>query len=117
MTGADAASAVPMEVLVEEHEVLPVGIPGEAIVGAVAGATPRAVGQEDPGESCTQLPRYFLKVQHASRSDGAFDSEVRAIEMVEPFDGLEQQVVEREPDRASPVGVAPEQSGARLARV
>ena len=51
------------------------------------------------------------------RAGRAFDLEVVAEVVMELLQRFDQQEVHREPDRPAPVGIAAEQSGARIRRL
>src|SRR5436853_599740 len=55
VTGADAGAVVAVEVLVEEDQVAPVRVSGEALDVAVDRAPAPLVAQEDPRQSARQL--------------------------------------------------------------
>src|SRR3954447_22617170 len=78
---------------------------------------PVRVGQEDSGEPACQLPRHLLEVEHAARTPGALDGELGTIEMMVSLQPLDNQIVEREPDRAAPVRVPAEETGAGFAGI
>src|SRR4051812_902360 len=101
-------AGVAVEVLVEENQILPVRIGSEPGIGPMAGSATGRVGKENPREPRTQLAGNFLEVEHPSGADWALDPEVGTVEVMEPLQRLQQQVVEGKPDRAPPVGVAAE---------
>jgi hypothetical protein len=85
-----------------------------AALVAVARPAPRVVGEEDPGQPVRQLLRDLQEIQHAARTGGAFHLQLVVVEVVPAFERLHQQIVEREPDRAAPIGVAAEQRSRAL---
>ncbi len=64
--------------------------------------------QEDIREPARKFVRELLQRQHFSGTDRALHLQLVAVEMVVAFKGFDDQVVDREPDRAAPVGVAAE---------
>src|SRR5262245_36139790 len=108
MARAEAGARVPVEVLVEEDVVLPVGIRLHRLVGAVDRATTVGAAQEDPREAAAELPGDLLEVHHLARARRALDLEVVTEVEVIALQGLEDEVVQREPDGAAPVRVAAE---------
>ena len=66
----------------------------------------RAASSRRESSSATSPERHA-----AARAGRALDLEVVAVVVVELLQRLDQQVVDREPDRAAPVGVAAEQPG------
>src|SRR5438876_602972 len=46
----------------------------------------------------------------------AFDFEIVAVVMMKLLEGFDQEVIDREPDRTAPVGVAAENAGLRFGR-
>src|SRR6185369_14982747 len=105
---AEAAAGLAMEVFVEQHEVLPVGIARVARIVAVARAAAVAVGQEHRAEAACELARDLGEVHEVAGAGRAFDLERVAVEVMITLERFDQQVVDREPDRPSPVGVAAE---------
>ncbi len=116
--GAQALAGLAVEVLVEQHQVAQVRVLGVARVVAVAGTLPVRAGQEE----AQQAPAEFVaRPRRASASlpdpVGHSTLEAVAVEVVVALQRLDQQVVEREPDRPAPVGVAAEEPRSRLARL
>ena len=56
----------------------------------------------------------FPEVQQAGGACWTGDFQVVAIEVVELLEGLDEQVIHREPDRPTPVGIAAKQPGMEL---
>src|SRR5437762_13904904 len=64
-----------------------------------------------------QFARYLPQVHHLSRSSRELDLEVVAEVVVKFLQRLDEQVVRREPDRSSPIGIAAKQPCRRFARL
>src|SRR2546423_8218885 len=116
MARAQTPAVLAVEVLVEEHEVAPMRIPGVADVVAMAGTLPILVREEQPREARRQLARYLAEGHHAAGADRTLDCERVSIEMVIPLQRLDEQVVHRKPERTAPVRVAAEQAARAFAR-
>jgi hypothetical protein len=111
-----APSVVAIEVLVEQHQLLPVRVRRVPRLVTVTGPSSCGVGEEQAGKPGLQLQRDFLQRQPGSRPYGAFDRELRAVEVVVPLQRLQHQEIDREPDRPPPIRVASEESGVPLGR-
>src|SRR6266511_1600191 len=111
MAGADSAAGVAVEVLVEEDEVAPVRVPREPGVAAVARARAAPLRQEAARQPFGDLPGDLGEVQQPSGAYGAFDLQPAAVEVVIALERLDEEVVDREPDRTAPVGDASEDPG------
>src|SRR5439155_14268607 len=109
--GAEAPAGVAAEVLGEAEEVAPVWVVAEARIGAVAGPAPSGVWDEEAREPPVELVRDLAERRQASRPDRALDAQRVAVKVVIAFERLDDQVVHREPDRPTPVGVAAEEAG------
>ncbi len=110
---------VAVEVLVEQHQVAPVRVVGVAGVAAVAGrGGPAASRQEQPRQAPRQFARH-LPSGSSCRPEPVGHSTLQrvAVEVVIALQRLDEQVVDRKPDRPAPVRVAAEQAGVRFARL
>ena len=92
------------------------GIVGVARVAAVARPAPVGVGQEERRPAGAELVGDLVQVHHAARAGRALDLQLVAVEVVVALERLDQQVVDRKPDRPAPVGVAAEQPGVATRR-
>ena len=110
MAGSDAAAAVPVEVLVEQHQVPVVRILRVAGVRPVAGAPARVVRQEQAGQAAVQIPGHLAEGLAGAGTDRVLDREGVPVEVVVLFQRLRQQVGGRKPDRAPPVRVPAKQA-------
>src|SRR5438094_6106572 len=81
------------------------------------GATSPRVLQEYACHAARQFARYLPQVHHLSRSSRELDLEVVAEVVVKFLQRLDEQVVRREPDRSSPIGIAAKQPCRRFARL
>jgi hypothetical protein len=104
-----------VEVLVEEQQVPPLRIVAE--LGRGAGDRSMAVGvrQPDRDEPGREVPGDVTEPHPDAGPGRVLDGEVGAERLVPAHQRLDEQVVDREPDRAAPVRVAAEQAGRRLA--
>src|SRR5947199_10808518 len=110
---ADPPAAVAAEELGEGDEVAPVRV-AEARVVPLAGAAAVGIRDEEAREPAVELLRDLTETHEAPRAGGTLDAQVVAVEVVVALERLGEQVVQREPHRAAPVGVAPEETGVRL---
>ena len=67
------------------------------------------IRQEDAREPARKLLRNFLECKHFLRTYWTLYFQLIAVEMVVAFECLDDQVIDREPNRAAPVRVAPEE--------
>src|SRR5262249_10287261 len=103
MARADAGAVVAVEVLVEPDQVAPVRILLERAHPTVHRSPAIRASQEDPGEPTRQLGRDVPEGRARARARGALDLEARPVEVVELLKRLDEEVVDREPDRTAPV--------------
>ena len=82
---------------------------------ALVGTPVLAVGQEELHQSRRQFLRHLGQVHPLARAGRTLDLQAVAVEVVIPLQGLDEQIVHREPDRAAPVGVAAEEVRVRFA--
>ena len=104
-----------MEVFVKQDQVAPVRVGLELF--EISEYRPAAVFvlQKDAGHAARQFARHFPQVHHLSGTGGELDFEIVAQVVMKLLQRLDQQIIHREPDRPTPVGIAAEQSGGRLA--
>src|SRR5207249_1311238 len=81
VAGTNAAAGVAVEIFVEENQVFPGWVMGEAIVAAVARSAASGVGEEDLGEADFQFVGDLLQVHQMARAGRTFDFQAVAVEM------------------------------------
>src|SRR6516165_5839496 len=108
--GADAAAIVAMEVFVEQQVVAEVRIALQLRVVAEDCPPTLLVAQEQPTQSTRQLLRHLFNGDEVAGTAWAFDLEVVAVVVMELLQRFDQEIIDREPDRTAPVGVAAEQA-------
>ena len=91
-------------------------IAGISQVVSVAGASSGSVGQEWFRKSAAQLFRGLKEIHVLPRSRGTLHAYFVTVEMVIPFQCLDDEIVHRKPDRPTPIGIAAKQAGCGLAR-
>ena len=64
---------------------------------------PRSIGKEEFGQTARKLTGHFIKIHAYARARRTLDGERIAIKVVVAFKRLEQQVIDREPDRTAPI--------------
>src|SRR5262249_13102524 len=82
VAGPDARPVVPVEVLVEEEEVLPVGIAVEDLRNPEDGSAPVGPGQEDAGEAPREIRAHLPEIHELGRPRGTGHLEIVAEEVV-----------------------------------
>src|SRR5262249_51481981 len=103
--GPQACSGVCVEVLVERDQAVPGGVDLELLVGA-EDRPPAVLIKKERCQPALELVRHGGKGQLAARAGRALDPVVVAQVRVEAPEAGAYQVIDREPDRPSPVGVA-----------
>ena len=116
MARAEPAAGVAVEVFVEQNQIAPMRIGCVFLLPAVAGARPILVRQKNARESARDFLRHLLQVHHVARAGRAFDLEVVAVEVVVAFERLDDQIIDREPDRTAPIRVTAEEIARSFAR-
>jgi hypothetical protein len=116
MTRAQAAAGFAVEIFVEQDQVSPVRIASVFVDLAVTRSRAVFVRQKDAGQSPGKLLRHFFERGHVSRASRALDLERFPVEEVITLERLDNEEVDREPDRATPVRVAAEEITVSLAR-
>src|SRR5580704_262300 len=108
MTGTATATAFSVEIFVEQDQVLPMRIGGVSQVITVARPSPFMVFDKQTDEPAGNFVCHLLKVHENTRPGGAFDFEVIPVKIIVSLQSLHDQIVDRKPDRSSPVGVSTE---------
>jgi hypothetical protein len=116
ITRAKPAAVVPVGVLGKDHEVSKVRVARIAGIAPVTGALSTRVREKEAPEAHCELMRRIPKAELPSRTRRILDCERVAVEMVIALERFDQEVVDREPDRTPPIGVATEESRVALAR-
>jgi hypothetical protein len=79
VTSPQASAVISMEVLVEHHVILPMGISLKFLRASVDRPPPRLVAQEDPGQPMGKLPGYLEEIHRVARTSRTLDLEVVAV--------------------------------------
>jgi hypothetical protein len=112
--GAQSTSVVTVKVLVEQNTITEVRIFLELGVIGHGRAHSVLVTKKEPDQPPAELVRDLEYRHHVPRTSRTLDLEVIPVVVVETLERLDEEVVDREPYRASPVGVSAEQIGRRL---
>src|SRR5579859_6493488 len=116
VTRPETTSRVAVKVLIEQHMVAPVRIALEQFHVAEYRSAAVGVPKEKPSQSGGEVVGNATERAQPSRASRRFDQELVTVILVEFAQRLDQQEIDREPDRAAPVGIATEERGAGLAR-
>src|SRR6478609_1449119 len=92
-------AGIAVEVLVEEEVVLEVWIGLKLLVAAEDGTPPVLVAPEDADHAAAKLVSDLLQRPFLAGPDRAFDAKLVTVEFVEPVQALDDEIVERHPDR------------------
>ena len=88
---------------------------GEAGVVPVTRTPPGRIALKEAAESRPDFIRGLGERDLLARALGRLDGQAVSVEVVVPLQGLDDEEVEREPDRASPVRIAAEEGTGGLA--
>jgi len=81
----------------------------EPRVASVEGPNPVLIRQEDAGQPARKFLGDLLKRQHFSRTDRTFDLKLVAVKVMVALQSLDDQIVDRKPNRTAPIRVSAEQ--------
>ena len=109
MACAKTAAGFAVEVFVEQNQITPAGVGAVFFNLSVTRALVIFIRQKDAREPARKLLCNFLQREHFSRTYWTLYLQLIAVEMVVAFECLDDQVIDRELDRAAPVGVATEE--------
>src|SRR4030095_13740231 len=114
---AQAGAGVAVKIFVEENQVLPMGIAVELLETPVRRALAVVVPKEDTDEPFRQVVGHLPQSLRVAGTGRFGHLELVTQKIVVLLQRLDQQKVEREPDRAAPVGVAAEHAAGRFGRL
>jgi hypothetical protein len=114
---AETPTCFSVEIFVKEDEVAPMRITGETRIISMTWPAARRVGQEDTRQPSAEFIRDLLEIHYTTGTGGTLDLKRIAVEMMIPFERLDQQIVDGKPDRPAPVRIAAEEVSAGFARV
>src|SRR5262249_53416879 len=114
MACANSSAVVAVKVFVEQDQVAPVRVFLKLCGSSKNRPVTIAATKEGPGKAPGKLGGYFPQRHHISGAGRALDFEIVAQVMVKLLKRFDDQVVDREPDGASPVGIAAEEARARF---
>src|SRR5687768_4772205 len=109
MARSEPGAAVAVEVLVKWNQVVPVRVGLQAFGPAEDGTAPRLVLQEYPRQPMRDFLGDLPERHHPPGSRRALHRVAVAEVVVELLERLDEQEVDRKPDRSAPVRVAPEE--------
>lgn len=116
MASSQAPACVAIEELVEPKVVLPMRIEIEQVITGIDAPPAILV----PGHQMLQPVLDFLgdvaQVHEVTASRGTFDLEIVSVEEEEALERLDQQEVDTQPDRSSPVAITTEKAAVRVSR-
>lgn len=106
---AQARAAIAVKILVEEDQIAEVGVGLQKFRLPVESTVPVST-QKEVDQAAGKFGRNFPKGHPAARAGGIFDFEVVAVIVMEFLKRFDDQVVDRKPDWAAPVGIAAKQA-------
>src|SRR5215813_8807432 len=110
----EPATSLAVEVFEEQDVVLEVRVRLHLLVAAEDRPSAVLIAAEDVREAIPQLVRDLLQRQLSSGADRTLDPKAFAEEAVILAQALDQQIVDRHPDRPAPIGVSAEESDGRF---
>src|SRR5262249_15739056 len=102
----DSGAVVGVEGFVKRNQIAPMRVVLKFFSAAEDGSLPIRVQEEDLHEPTRNFSGDLPERHHLSRARRAFDLETVAEIVVELLQRLDEQEIDRKPDRAAPVGVA-----------
>src|SRR5579871_235740 len=117
MARAQARAIIAMKIFMEEDVVAPMLVALQERIAAVERPPAAFIAQEEVDEPVREVIGNRIQRQILPRAGGAFDQKIITIVVVELLQGLNQQIVDREPDRTAPVRVTAKQAAARFGRL
>src|SRR5215831_19998873 len=114
MAGTKAGTVIAVEIFVKQYEVTPVWVLLEHLRLAIYGPAPVRVTQEETRQPTRQLFGHLPEGRLTLGAGRQWDQQAITVKVMQPLQRLDEQVIHREPDRTTPVGIATEQRGARL---
>ena len=82
----------------------------------MARTSTRAVGQKYSDQPSSKLMGHLAEIFQNTRTRRALDLEIITVKKMVTFKGLKNQIIDRKPNRTSPIGITAEQIGVTLAR-
>ncbi len=110
MAGAQSGAVVAVEVFVKQNQVAPVRIVLKNFRSTGDGAAAVPISQKDMDQAARNLRSDLPEVGFAIRMRRTFHFEVFAIVVMKLLERLDKQIVHGKPNRAAPIGIAPEQA-------
>src|SRR6266568_1023864 len=106
VTGPNPCTVIAVEVFVEQQQIAPVRIVLEFLYTTMNWPATGFIPQENVGQAAGKFRCYFIQREQLARACRKLHFQLVSIEVVEYFERLDNQVVEWEPDRPSPVGIS-----------
>jgi hypothetical protein len=116
VSSTETPTGVAVKELVEPKVVFPVLIIVEAIISCVDAAPSVVIAGKEMLQSMLEFFRDLTQMHFDATASRAFNLEIGSVEEIESLERLNQQKVDAEPDRSSPVAVAAKQSSVRVSR-
>src|SRR5882672_9898383 len=108
MAGPKSGAVVRVEILVEQNVILPVRIFLELLGSAIDGTVAVLIAEKDARQPTRNLSCHLKQRHEVSRTRGALDLEVVAVEQVEVHQTADQEYIHRHPDGPAPIRITPE---------
>ena len=116
MAGADTGTIVAVKIFVKRDEIAPVIIALELFRAAEDRPAAAVVAQKNACQTLRNLTGNLPEIRQLTRARGTFDFIIVAQKEVKLLQRLDKQVIDRQPNRSTPIGIAAEQSRTRFRR-
>src|SRR5476649_1233103 len=117
VTGSAAAPGISVKVFAKQKQTLPVRVFSVAALAAIARAVTGSVRQKKPLQTTREIARGLAKSHPLSRTRGEFNAQALPIEQMIDTQRFEDEVVDGEPYRSAPIGVAAERTARTFPRL
>src|ERR1700677_1996487 len=117
MTGAQSMTGIAMKILIEQKEILVPRLLIEPVVFPMQRTPPGRIPFKQADHPFRQVVRYLLQGLCLPRARRILYRQPVAIEFPVLPDRLDDQIVDRYPDRPAPVRIAAEEIGSRTPRI
>lgn len=116
VSGTKSTASISVKELMEPHVVLPMLVEIETVITVVDTSSSIVSSSEKMLKAMLDLLRDLAQVHIVTTSSGTLDLELGSVEEEETLQRLDQQEVDTEPDRSSPVAVATKEASVRVTR-
>src|SRR2546423_5823901 len=117
MRRAEAGAGIALEICVEPIEIAVVIRAERVTAGTFERSLAISVAKPKTNQAIRYFVRDFVQLQVAPGTSRAFDFEIVAVVVMKFLKRLDEQIIDRQPDRAAPIRVAAENICLRFGRI